>query len=288
MNRVQKKCLIVSLGIHLSLVVLLIVGPAFLPSEPKLDASQILTFIPTVTTDDHVSGGGSPTAPPPPRAPEPQPPQPETPPPQPVTPPPQPQPRPEPRPIEPVKQPEPEPPKIERPSPDAFEPVKRHKHVIEVNDKLVTSTSTDIKAARAKELAKERADARRRAAEVSRAMASLKGDFSPSTSVKVDFGPGGGGPAYANFYSAVTTVYYNAWRQPNGVPNLTVKVSVTIARDGTVLSARILKPSGNSTVDNSVQETIDRVKFVVPLPPDSKEDSREVTVNFSTQSIATG
>ncbi|HEU5396973.1 MAG TPA: energy transducer TonB, partial [Verrucomicrobiae bacterium] len=138
------------------------------------------------------------------------------------------------------------------------------------------------------ELAKERADARRRAAEVSRAMASLKGDFSPSTSVKIDVGPGGGGPAYANFYSAVTTVYYNAWHQPNGVPNLTVKVSVTIARDGTVISARILKSSGNSTVDNSVQETIDRVKFVVPLPPDSKEDSREVTVNFSTQSTATG
>lgn len=288
MNRVQKKCLIVSLGIHLSLVVLLIVGPAFLPSEPNLGSTEVLTLIPTVTTDAKVSGGGDPKAPPPARAPEPQPPQPETPPPQPVTPQPQPQPRSEPKPIEPVKQPTPEPPKIEKPSPEAFEPVKKPKHTIEVNDKLVTSTSTDIKAAREKQLAKERADAHRRAAEVSRAMASLKGDFAPSTSVKVDFGPGGGGPAYANFISGVTTVYYNAWHQPNGVPNLTAKVSVTLARDGTVISARIIKPSGNSAVDNSVQETIDRVKFVVPLPPDSKDEQRDVIVNFSTQSTATG
>lgn len=281
MSRIQKKCLIVSLGIHLTLVVLLIVGPAFLPSEPKADNSPVLTFIPVVTTDDHVSGGGSPTAPPPARALE-------TPPPQPQAAPPQPQPRQQPRPVEPVKPAEPEPRRIERPSPEAFEPVKKPKHTIEVNDKLVTSTSSDIKAERARQLARERAAARRRATEFNHALASLKGDFAPSTSIELQ-GPGGGGVPYGNFLEAVRKAYTDPWIVPPGVSqDAAATVSVTIARDGTVISARIIKSSGNDAVDGSVQSVLDRVKFAAPLPEGSKEDQRTVDIVFDVKSKLIG
>src|SRR5262245_17872052 len=60
MNRLHKKCFIASAGTHLLLALILLVGPAFLAPKDKLDNSQILEFIPLMTTDAQMSGGGSP------------------------------------------------------------------------------------------------------------------------------------------------------------------------------------------------------------------------------------
>lgn len=96
-------------------------------------------------------------------------------------------------------------------------------------------------------------------------------------------GPGGGGPTYANFLQAVKTIYANAWIVPDGVTDdqATTTASVTIARDGTVLNARILRPSGNALADESVEIVLRRVKFAAPLPEDAKENQRTVTIKFS-------
>jgi TonB family protein len=284
MNRLQKKCFIASTGFHLLLVIILIVGPAFLSSRTKSDNLPTLNFVAVATVDSAISGGGNPTAPPPvPAAPV-------TPPAQPVAPAPEPQPQP--KPVEPAKEvPAPEPPKIERPSPDAFELVKPHKHTIEINDKLVTTSSSDAKAtanAAAKRAAKEKADARRRAAEISRALASLKGGLAPSTSIELQ-GPGGGGVPYGNFLAAVKKAYTDEWIVPDGVSSdAAATVSVTIARDGTVISARIVKSSENDTIDRSVQTVLDHVKFAAPLPEDSKEDQRTVNIVFDVKSKLIG
>jgi TonB family protein len=56
---------------------------------------------------------------------------------------------------------------------------------------------------------------------------------------------------------------------------------VTIARDGTVVQARIVRFSGNVAVDDSVQMTLDRVRRLVPLPANAEEDQRTVTINFN-------
>jgi TonB family protein len=104
------------------------------------------------------------------------------------------------------------------------------------------------------------------------------------TTVKLDgfAGPGTGIP-YANFLAGVKTIYTRAWIVPDGVEDdeATTEVSVTIARDGTVLRRSIVRRSGNSVVDNSVQRTLDRVSRAVPLPPESKEDERTVTIGFN-------
>jgi TonB family protein len=60
-----------------------------------------------------------------------------------------------------------------------------------------------------------------------------------------------------------------------------VTVSVTIARDGKVILARITNASGNSAVDRSVQTALDRVPYAVPLPEDSKENQRTVDIRFN-------
>ncbi|HXS68323.1 MAG TPA: TonB family protein [Candidatus Polarisedimenticolia bacterium] len=278
------------MGIHLVLVVVLFVGPAFLSNSSR-DATPPLNFIAAQTVDAAISGGGdnsvkSPpaelTAPPVPVAPPAQV-APSAPVPPPVaerTPPPvektsAPTPRERPREVK--------PPKNDTPVVEA----KPRTHKIEVSTKLVMNSSADVKAARDAARKAAAAEKRRADAALGRAIAGIKGGVAGSTEVKLK-GPGGGGIPYANFASAVRTVYYNAWRQPDGVPEVSAEVSVTIARDGTVVSAHIVTPSGNSTVDNSVQETIDRVKFAAPLPESATEDQREVLIKFTIQSTTTG
>src|SRR5690348_9438623 len=68
MNRLQKKCFIGSAGIHLLLVVILLVGPAFLSSKEKsypID-NQTLNFFPSKLIDAAYAGGGNPNPKPPP------------------------------------------------------------------------------------------------------------------------------------------------------------------------------------------------------------------------------
>ena len=283
MNRLQKKCIIASGGLHLLLGVILIVGPGFLSSRSKPDNTPPLDFIAAATVDAAISGGGDNTVKSPPAALV-APPSPPTLP-VPVTPP---------TPIVDKTPPplnntskETKPPKVD---PIPAEP-KKPGHQIEVNTKPVIRNSAELKAAsdaaRAK-AAKEAADAKRRTADaVSRAIAGIRGGVSGSTEIRLQ-GSGTTGVPYANFLSAVKKAYWDAWTVPDGVPDSTVKATVTIARDGTVVSARIIDQSGNAAVDNSVQMVLDRVKFAAPLPEDAKEDQRTVTINFNTEAKLTG
>lgn len=282
MNRTQKKCLIASTGLHLLLGLTLIFGPGFLSSRDKADNLPTLDFVPVATVDAAVSGGGNPNAPPPAPAPKP-----------PATPPQQPERAPQPpKRAEPVKVEQPEPPKLQRISPDAFEPVKEPKHKIDIDLTPVTRDAKDYKAekaaAQARAAARAAADARRKAAEISTALASIKSGLSPSTSIELR-GPGGGGVPYANFLAAVKQIYTDAWEVPDGVSeDAAATVSVTIARDGTVISSHIIRSSENSKVDQSVQAVLDRVKYAAPLPEDSKEDQRTVEIVFDVKSKLIG
>ena len=61
---------------------------------------------------------------------------------------------------------------------------------------------------------------------------------------------------------------------------LQVKTKVTIARDGTVESAEIVKSSGNPGFDRSVQQTLDRVKSVQPFGADARDEQRTFVIDF--------
>src|SRR5208282_2479973 len=66
MNRLQKKCAMVTVGFHLLLVVILIVGPGFFAPKPKADDLQILDVIPANLIDAAFSSGVRDAQPPPP------------------------------------------------------------------------------------------------------------------------------------------------------------------------------------------------------------------------------
>jgi len=58
-------------------------------------------------------------------------------------------------------------------------------------------------------------------------------------------------------------------------------VSVTIARDGHVIEAHIIDKSGDSGLDRSIQDTLDRVTEIRPFPDDSNDKQRTYIINFN-------
>ena len=57
MNRLQTKCVIATAGIHLLLLVILFVGPAFFAPRHQEDDSRILTVIPANLIDAPFNSG---------------------------------------------------------------------------------------------------------------------------------------------------------------------------------------------------------------------------------------
>jgi protein TonB len=278
MNRLQKKCVIATAGVHLLLVVILFVGPAFFYSKPKADDLQVLDVIPANLIDAPFNSGVANATPPPPAPVAP----PQPPPPAPVVTPPAPAPAPAPEKVEkaePVKPPDKLP-------PDDLKPVEKTAKVeprkIQINTQLVARVSPRDAAAAAAQ-AEARAEAReqqRRAQAVRSALRDLKGNLTSATVVEA---PGSGSAAYANYRDVIGSIYYAAWTPPDDAANddAITRVSVTIASDGTVVSARIVTPSGDAGVDNSIQRTLDRVTFIAPFPEGATEKERTFIIKFN-------
>src|ERR1019366_6213372 len=133
MNRLQKKCVIGTAGVHLLLGVILVVGPAFFYSKPKADDLQVLDVIPANLIDAAFNSGVANAAPPPPAPVAPL----QPPPPSPVVTPPAPAPEKVERP-EPVKPPD-------KLSPDSLKPVektsKTEPRKVQINTQLVARTA---------------------------------------------------------------------------------------------------------------------------------------------------
>jgi len=294
MNRVQKKCMIVSAGLHLLLAVMLIFGPGFLSSHSHETTPALMTAVPYATIEAVMNGGGDKSAKAPPaEATSPEPPTPNevVVPPTPVAPPVQVTPPPVER-VQP-KQPEKELPPVPKeptrvnstpriePTPTKTPPRKSRE--IDVDLTMKTTTATDAKAKRdAQEKAAAAAEQKRLAniaAAFGQASKGIRHGVSSSTEVRIQ-GDGTGGVSYGNIQSAILTKYYQAWTVPDGVPDLKVYVSITLARDGSVIGSRITKSSGNANLDESVQKTLDRVRFVAPLPETETKDSMEFSFGF--------
>jgi TonB family protein len=260
MNRLQKKCVIGTAGVHLLLLVILFVGPAFFYSRPKADDMQVLDVIPANLIDAAFNSGVANATPPPPAPVAPPQPPPSVPA---ITPP-------APEKIvkaEPVKPPD-------KLSPDNLTPVvkisKTEPRKIQISTQLVARTGTD---------ASPNAAARARA--IRSALQNLKSNLKPGTTIDM---PGNSSVAYANYATVVKSVYEQAWILPNNVSdNANTKVSVTIANDGTVITARIITSSGDTGLDASVQRTLERVRFIAPFPEGATEKERTYIINFNPQ-----
>jgi colicin import membrane protein len=282
MHRLQQKCFVASTGVHLLLLVVLLIGPAFLASKSKSDSMPILDVIPNNLIDAAFSGGGNPLAKPPPPDPRPTPAPPIA---QPApTPPPTPerQPNPPQQPVEEAKPTAPDPQSLEmrddhkRKRPDfALKEVTRKPSTVKPTNSATATSTADNEERRV-------ADARKRASDLIGATArSLRNDVSPGTTLEA-FGPGGGGEAYASYDQAVKSIYWHAWTPPEDTASdaAIAKATVTVASDGSVLSARIIKPSGDASVDRTVQRALDQVRFIAPFPEGAKEKQRVYTIKF--------
>jgi TonB family protein len=266
MNRLQKKCVMATAGVHL-LAVILVVGPAFFYSKPKADDLQVLDVIPAHLIDAAFNSGVANAAPPPPAPATP----PLPPPPAPVfTPPP-----PTPEKIvkaEPVKPPD-------KLSPDNLMPVektsKTEPRKIQISTQLVTRPAPKYSPTA------DNSQLQQRLAQASRsAILNLKHNLASATTIDM---PGNSSEAYANYASVVKSIYEQAWVPPDNADNdeANTKVSVTIANDGTVISAHIVTPSGDAGVDASVQRTLNRVTFIKQFPDGAKEKERTYIINFN-------
>ena len=302
------------MGMHGFLVLILVIGSAFFVSEEKRESRPPIRVIPTRLIDGETSGGGNPDvpitsdtpkgnsltpvpapvpAPDVPKPPTPKPPDPVAPaPPVVVKPPP---PRVEPKRAEPVVKPTPVKPvndsllkEIARPTPNplkpAFDPLKELKPIKQTQAEQVADAKARAEAearSTAAAEARERAAAGQRIAKnFGKAIKELQAGFATGTTVDIG---GPGGEAFANYADWVKTRYENDWRVPDSLmdDDSTAKVTVTIGRNGNVISARIQRRSGNSTLDQSVQRTLNAVKFIAPFPKGTTDESRTFTINFN-------
>lgn len=285
MNRLQKKCVIGTAGIHLLLLTILIFGPAFFNRPPKTD-NTVLDVIPANLVDAALNSGvRDAQAPPPAPAPAVIPPQLLQP------PPPLPAPTPEPRVVQPTppaevptpslldkfeKMFQPTKPTPPTPTPD-LKPVRRteksHDENIKVNLTPVRHTNHS-----------HNSNPDNNAKEINTELRSLSHSLSSSTHIDM---PGTGSEASASYDAVVRSVYLQAV-----VANLPAQlahdvehtlVKVTIARDGTVISSTISSPSGDTAWDNAVQRTLDQVTSVAKFPDSWSEQQRTFSLDFNPQ-----
>ena len=109
---------------------------------------------------------------------------------------------------------------------------------------------------------------------------ALRKNLSSSTEISL---VGNGSAAAANYGQVVKSVYEQAWVLPDDMASdeAITKISVTIASDGTVISARIISRSGDAKLDASVQRTLERVQFIAPFPSGSTDKERTYIINFN-------
>ncbi len=276
-----------SAGVHLLLLSILLFGSAFLQSgDSTAPVHPIHVYDPSLVTDALTHGGSQnvPELPAPP--------------PTPPAPPQQAQPAPPPTPIVPTPPPQRQP---QIPAPDPVVKPKRIDPVEEPRpEKTPRLTADDLKlnkpsknskppknSTASNDKAREAADARKRQIAFTSAMRSISTGMSAHTSIESDLqaGPGDGGPLSANYRDLVASKYTDAWTPPPDLDDdsATVVVSVTIDRDGNVMSGHITKHSGNAAMDRSIENTLEKVTFIEPFPAGSKDQQRTYTIKFNLQ-----
>lgn len=306
MSRLQNKCLIVSVAMHVLLIAVLLLAPAFQKEEPKPDPPKPVNLIHGALVAKALQAAAAAPARPvqePPKAPEPKPKPPE-PKPKPLEPKPKkveqpkPQPKPQPKKTTPKKATPKKPapkkttvkPKISKPkiTKPKVTPKPRPRPKIKVNIPTQLQTKRDpaqeqrereAEARRIRE-AKEKAE-RDRARLRTRLASATNLKFSKSVSPRIS---GGSSRATQDYGSRVVSTYNREWREPAGISSASiVTVTVTISKSGYVKSARISKRSSNSTLNSSIQSLINRVKKFPAFPPGMNQSEFTLSIDFEMQ-----
>jgi protein TonB len=273
MSRLLRKCFFLSVGLHVLLVAVLILGAAFLVTQPE-KVVPVLSMIAPKILDDLLSPSTPPQTKPninqpsATRHPE-------------VTPP-----RP---PVKPVVQPPvvtpPKPPKVQpkpRPkNPKPNRPKKPKNTAKKPSDIKVNIGNTKNHTNKTRPNPPRPVKPAINAKDVNTA---LKGLNNLSAKIKVQVS-GSNRAAFATYAQHVVAVYRRAW-QPLIPKNLArtriAEVSVTIDRTGRVISARIIRRTGDAALDKSVQRALDKVRSVgKSFPSGSRDAKRTFILDFT-------
>lgn len=87
---------------------------------------------------------------------------------------------------------------------------------------------------------------------------------------------------FATYYTTVRERMYGVWKVPVGVAyGLSAQASITIGADGSISNRQLIRPSGNTAFDQSVQSALNAVNRL-PRPP-ANLPSRTITIEFVPQ-----
>jgi TonB family protein len=251
MSRLKRSCVVGSVVFHALILAMLVLGPMLLAKrEEKV---RVIDLVPSAVIDKLLAPAtpATPAAPAPPKPKQPEPKKVQL--------------KPKPKPVP----PKPKPKKI-TPKP---KPKPKPKIRVNLNSNVRKPDAQKDTAKRARQ-----AEAKRQTA-----LNKLQAKLSGRTSVNVPIGR----YASANYESLIRKKYMDATIHPGAIGgDPVVKVRLVIARNGTVLSARVTGKSGVASWDRSVQKVLDRVKFIKPFPEAMKGSQQTFSLNFNSRNFS--
>ena len=124
----------------------------------------------------------------------------------------------------------------------------------------------------------------RRLKEIENALADLASGVRSSGSPNniVDTEGIGGGEAFAGYRDVVYSAYYRAFRPDDAASRQSVaEAKVTIARDGSIIVAELVRPSDDKALDRSVERALREVTKFPPFPPSTRDTQRTFVIRFN-------
>lgn len=97
--------------------------------------------------------------------------------------------------------------------------------------------------------------------------------------------PAGNASAEAAYIGRVQRILYAAWQRPGAVAGRRTTVQIRIARDGSLIQRKLVTPSGDSVLDDSVMTTLANTTRFEPLPSDIARPFLDITVHFESTGV---
>ena len=122
-----------------------------------------------------------------------------------------------------------------------------------------------------------------RVAKMKSILGGIQGGLSSPVDIHIDAGGGPNALAFLDYGQMMVRIYEQMWLVPPSLGDSlsVVGVTVTVARNGRVLEWDLRKPSGNSAVDKSVRETLQKVIQFDPFPASFRESQRTFNIDFN-------
>jgi TonB family protein len=182
--------------------------------------------------------------------------------------------RPRPQPDEAAEMPVESKPKISKPAP---------KHEIHPTYALADAKTSAKKTEKSTSSASPTRTQGSRKKEIENALSELalgvRSSGSPDTIVDVE--GIGGGAAFAGYRDVVYSAYYRAWIADSASSRAgTVDAKVTIARDGSIISAELVSPSDDRALNKSVERVLRAVTKLPPFPASTQDTQRTFIIRF--------